>query len=64
MWRKREPASTDIPPEEPTLLQGLLATHFDDLGYSIEDLAAALNSTVEDLAIGYSIDAGGPRLVT
>lgn len=63
-WRKREPGSTDIPAESPSLLKSLFATHLDKLGYSIDELASALNSTVQDLLRTYSIDCGGPRLLT
>jgi Zn-dependent peptidase ImmA (M78 family) len=39
---KHEPASTDIPREEPVLLRGLVAFHVEHLKYGIEDLGRVL----------------------
>lgn len=48
-WRKREPATTDVPHEKPTLLESILRTHVEALDYSLDELAAALMTNGDDL---------------
>lgn len=59
-WRTREPGSDQIPLEEASLLNGILQLHLTDLGYTLEDLATALNSTPTDLGDLYGL--GEPPL--
>jgi Zn-dependent peptidase ImmA (M78 family) len=41
-WRLREPADVDFPPEVPTVLPSIVASHLNDLGYSLDDLTKLL----------------------
>lgn len=54
-WRKSEPGSDQIPPEQPRLLTQVLGTHVDELGYSLQELAGAMNSSTRDLSDYYGI---------
>jgi Zn-dependent peptidase ImmA (M78 family)/DNA-binding XRE family transcriptional regulator len=53
-WRKREPQELDIPTETPLLMRELLDLH-RDLGYTFNDLAAALCITPADLVEWYKV---------
>lgn len=59
-YRKKEPVV--LSPEPPTLADELFTTYRRDLHYSIEELAKALNITVEMLKDLYFRNEFGPRL--
>jgi len=59
-YRKKEPVQ--LPKEYPSLAEELFATYRKDLGYSMEELAKALDITVEMLKDLYFANQGGPRL--
>lgn len=62
-YRKREPASTEFPREQPTILPQFLRLHMDELGYSLREMAEAMCLTEEDFRRLYGEDLGGrPRL--
>lgn len=63
-YRKREPAQLDFAPETPTVFPELLRLHIDELGYSIEELAAILHVNGSDMTQLYRIqEKTGLRLV-
>jgi Zn-dependent peptidase ImmA (M78 family) len=39
-WRLREPAELEIAPERPTVLDSIIRTHLDALGYSVSELSS------------------------
>ncbi|MCL8384668.1 XRE family transcriptional regulator [Xanthobacter aminoxidans] len=49
-YRKREPIEFDIAPDAGKLASQLVALHLSDLGYSLEELAAALRTEPEEFA--------------
>lgn len=53
-WRRREPPELDLRPESPSALQGLLDFHMNELGYSIDELAASLHEAPRHFARRYS----------
>jgi Zn-dependent peptidase ImmA (M78 family)/transcriptional regulator with XRE-family HTH domain len=63
-YRKREPAELDLLPEPPRLLQEIVDYHKNDLGYSVHDFAAALNSSPTDLVSFYGLELSRPQSVT
>lgn len=60
-YKKREPAELDLPPEQPTLLRELLDYYRNDLGYSIENLAGALNDSCDDVMGTYPVTMTRPE---
>jgi len=62
-YRKREPAELDLIPERPSLLNEIVQYYRTDLGYSIDDLAAALKSTPADLMMLYGLELSKPETV-
>jgi Zn-dependent peptidase ImmA (M78 family)/transcriptional regulator with XRE-family HTH domain len=48
-YRTREPAELDFPVEEPTVISDLLKLHLQHFGYTLEELAAALDALPEEL---------------
>lgn len=48
-YKTREPAELDFPPEEPSVWADLIKLHLDHLGYSVEELADALDVLSDDL---------------
>jgi len=66
-YKLREPAETDPPREETTLMEGLIEFHIRELSFAIEELATYLHVTVDDLLAVYEIDApfhsGTPRRI-
>lgn len=62
-WRTREPASTQLSPEEPTILTDVFRTHFEDLDYSLSDLEHALKTSADDLLRLYPISEKTLRVV-
>lgn len=61
-FRNVEPPTADVPREEPTALAKLLKVHFDDLGYKLDDVAAILKSSVEDLHQKYPLPNANSHL--
>ena len=60
-YKKREPAELDLAPEFPSLLTEIVAFYRNELGYSVEDLGRALNSTVNDLMVLYGLQLSKPE---
>jgi Zn-dependent peptidase ImmA (M78 family)/DNA-binding XRE family transcriptional regulator len=60
-YRKKEPVT--IAGEEPTLLAELVRVHTEDLEYSVEELAAAVDMTPDDLAAKYLGQRRGLRVI-
>jgi Zn-dependent peptidase ImmA (M78 family)/transcriptional regulator with XRE-family HTH domain len=59
--RFQEPPELNFPPEEPRMLPTILKLHFDDLGYSISDLAKALHLYESELCKKYYINRNPSR---
>lgn len=49
-YRKKEPAQFDVPREETKLVPELIAAHIDELGYSLQELAAGLKTSPDEFA--------------
>jgi len=54
--RLQEPPELDFPHEEPTTLKTILKLHFDSLGYSISELAKAVNLYESEFCEKYHIN--------
>lgn len=65
-YKLREPIELDFPIEPTSLDKRLIGAHLDELGYSLEELAATLVATTDDVRDLYSLPKpkGGLRLVT
>jgi Zn-dependent peptidase ImmA (M78 family) len=64
-WRLREPADVDVPAETPSVLPSIVKAHFDDLGYSLDDLAGLLTIHAGEFGEMYgnfTARKEGPRL--
>ncbi|MBC6436851.1 MAG: XRE family transcriptional regulator [Rhodobacteraceae bacterium] len=61
-YRRTEPPELDLKVEMPTVLAEILRLHFEDLGYSISDLARALCSSEDDLRTLHPLPGGAHRL--
>ncbi|MFO1037402.1 MAG: ImmA/IrrE family metallo-endopeptidase [Geminicoccaceae bacterium] len=63
-WRTREPAETDVPPEEPALFPHILRLHSDDMGYTPEALGQLVHASPGDVRrlYGRHISQARPRL--
>jgi len=59
-YRKREPASLDVPPETPCLVRKIVDAHLGELGYSEEELAGLLCLHVDEFRTLY---LNRPRLL-
>lgn len=55
-YTTKEPPELDFPKEKPTLLERLVQTHVQELGYSIEDLAGLLKLKTEECSKLYAPD--------
>ena len=60
-WRTKEPVT--IPPENPELLPEMIRVHREELGYSVHDLAAALDMQEAELVREYAVTQPRLRLV-
>lgn len=54
-WRLREPPALDFPNEQPTILNALIQNMQEDLGYSEQELAAALHLHIDEMNQFYGI---------
>lgn len=54
-YRRREPAELDFPPETPSVVNELIRTHLEDLGYDFMDMQSALHASTDDLSRLYGI---------
>jgi Zn-dependent peptidase ImmA (M78 family)/transcriptional regulator with XRE-family HTH domain len=64
-WRLREPVDVDFPPEAPSVLPSIVASHLKDLAYTLDDLTRLLRIHGSDFAEMYgdfSPSKEGPRL--
>ena len=52
-YKTREPVELDVDGERPALLHEIIATHREQLDYSIEDLAHLVHLTVGELTEMY-----------
>jgi Zn-dependent peptidase ImmA (M78 family)/transcriptional regulator with XRE-family HTH domain len=59
-WRLREPADVDFPSEIPTVLPSIVASHLNDLGYTLGDLTGLLRIHGGEFTEMYG-DFGPPR---
>ena len=62
-WRLREPEETNIPLEQPALLQELIKVHIEQLGYSPEQMAEPLMLLGQDEFRKLYLERKGLRLV-
>lgn len=56
-YRKKEPPQFDFPKEETKLVPELIAAHIDELGYSLQELAAGLKTSPEEFAAMHGLIA-------
>lgn len=63
-FRKHEPLEMDLPLEQPTLLQELVALHLNELGHSPEDIAKLVSLNAREVAAIYLGRSTGLRLVS
>jgi Zn-dependent peptidase ImmA (M78 family)/DNA-binding XRE family transcriptional regulator len=64
-WRLREPADVDFPHESAVVLQSIVASHFTDLGYTLDDLTKMLRihgGEFIEMYGDFSPPRQGPRL--
>jgi Zn-dependent peptidase ImmA (M78 family)/transcriptional regulator with XRE-family HTH domain len=57
-YRSREPHALEFPVEQPKSLEAVLDSHITELGYSLAELAAALNVYQDDFARLYPAKSG------
>ena len=62
-WRKSEPQELEIPSERPSLLRELIDVHFNELGYSLEELCEVLKIAPADFNKWYNNKATHLTLV-
>ena len=56
-WRLREPAELEIPPERPSVLDSIIRTHLDALGFSLAELARLVPLHEQEFASMYGVVA-------
>jgi len=61
-YKTREPVELDVTGEKPQLLHDLVATHREELGYSLDDLREILPLNEEELRSWYLADSAQPPL--
>lgn len=62
-YRSQEPPELEFTREEPALLGRLLSAHFEELKYSLSDLAALLNVYPDEVVATYSLGRKAIRAV-
>lgn len=61
-FRRHEPSELDIEYERPSVLNELINIHLKDLGYTVPELAKALNMESEEFASWYRLGGKPPTL--
>ncbi len=61
-YRRAEPAELDFEMETPSILREILRFHFEELGYTVSDLARALCTSEDDLRALYPLMHTHPQL--
>lgn len=61
-WKMREPSELDFEQERPILVPRLLDLHFNELGYSIDEMQTVLCMFADDLAKMYDLNVPRPGL--
>jgi Zn-dependent peptidase ImmA (M78 family) len=61
-YNTREPAELDFPVEKPTLLNGLVKAHINELRYDVEDLAQLLHLLPDECVKLYVPETSNPGL--
>jgi len=56
-YRTQEPSALDFPPEQPSVMKGLIDNLTNNLGYSQDDLVGALNLHLDELAQLYDLQS-------
>jgi Zn-dependent peptidase ImmA (M78 family)/transcriptional regulator with XRE-family HTH domain len=61
-WRKNEPVEAFHLKEEPSTIRGIIDTHVDDLGFSVDDLSELFGLVEQDVRALYPVTRPKPRL--